>query len=146
VTTSGGLNVVTGIVFKGFLKGCHTGGQADNPFEAVDVHQYLGWIRSTTGIGLNDNAEFYATDGAGGITPLRTHAWDRTWDLIVPGQFNGDGRTDLLFYDREGGGPVRRDGRRGRHRGPAAARVGQDLAPDRRSEYRRGYLDGPPLL
>ena len=103
VTTSGELNVVTGIVFKAYLKGCETGGQADNPFEAVDVHKYLGWIRSISKIGLNDNAEFYATDGAGGITPLRSLAWDKTWDLIVPGQFGGDGRTDLLFYDRETG-------------------------------------------
>ena len=32
---------------------------------------------------------------------LQSHAnWRGSWDLIVPGQFGGDGHTDLLFYDR----------------------------------------------
>jgi hypothetical protein len=47
--------------------------------------------------------EFYTTNGSGDIALLAAHGdWDRGWDMIVPGQFGGDGRTDLLFYDREG--------------------------------------------
>ena len=44
--------------------------------------------------------EFYTTDGSGNIALLKTHAnWRKTWNLIVPGNFRGNGCTDLLFYD-----------------------------------------------
>lgn len=45
--------------------------------------------------------EFYATDGQGGIQmpgPRQT-GWSHTWSAIVRGDFNGDARSDLLFYD-----------------------------------------------
>ena len=48
--------------------------------------------------------EFYTTNDAGGITLLKAQpGWRTTWDIIVPGNFGGSGRTDLLFYDRETG-------------------------------------------
>ncbi|WP_439026792.1 hypothetical protein [Haloarchaeobius sp. DT45] len=38
------------------------------------------------------------------LKPLQTHTgWQRNWDSIVPGDFGGDGHTDLLFYSREQG-------------------------------------------
>jgi hypothetical protein len=47
-----------------------------------------------------DNAQFYTTDGAGGIAPLMGYTdWRSSWTIVVPGDFNGDGITDLLFYD-----------------------------------------------
>jgi hypothetical protein len=40
-----------------------------------------------------------------GRTQLRTSgdSWRGTWDIIVPGNFNGSGKSDLLFYDRDAG-------------------------------------------
>jgi hypothetical protein len=46
---------------------------------------------------------FYGTDGTGGMTLVNLRSWDKTWDLVVPGNFGGDGYTDLLYYDRETG-------------------------------------------
>ena len=44
--------------------------------------------------------EFYTTDGSGNIALLKKHTdWRKTWQLIVPGNFGGNGYTDLLFYD-----------------------------------------------
>jgi hypothetical protein len=44
--------------------------------------------------------EFYTTNGSGNIALLKTHVnWRKTWNLIVPGNFRGNGCTDLLFYD-----------------------------------------------
>ncbi len=44
--------------------------------------------------------EFYSTDGSGNIALLKASSgWRSTWSIIVPGSFNGDGFTDLLFYD-----------------------------------------------
>jgi hypothetical protein len=38
------------------------------------------------------------------MTPMRQGSgWRKTWDMIIPGDFNGDGKTNLLFYDRESG-------------------------------------------
>lgn len=44
---------------------------------------------------------FYTTDGNGGIRRLRVNSgWPHDWTAIIPGNFGGDGHTDLLFYDR----------------------------------------------
>ncbi len=49
-------------------------------------------------------AEFYETDGQGGITFLRSHSgWRQSWTHIVPGAFFGPDRTGLLFYDQQAG-------------------------------------------
>ena len=43
---------------------------------------------------------FYSTDGQGGISLLRRYtSWRKGWSLIVPGNFGGNGYTDLLFYE-----------------------------------------------
>ncbi len=47
---------------------------------------------------------FYATDGNGNIQLLKLQSgWRHTWSIIVPGDFGGDGHTDLLFYDPTAG-------------------------------------------
>ena len=44
---------------------------------------------------------FWATNGVGAATALPdTTGMRRSWDAIVPGFFNVDGLTDLLFYER----------------------------------------------
>ena len=49
-------------------------------------------------------AEFYATDGEGGISFLRHYDdWRRSWTLIVPGIFGNSGNTGLLLYDQAAG-------------------------------------------
>jgi hypothetical protein len=49
-------------------------------------------------------AEFYATDGNGGISLLRQYNdWRRTWTHIVPGIFGNSGYTGLLLYDQSAG-------------------------------------------
>jgi hypothetical protein len=49
-------------------------------------------------------AEFYDTDGQGGISFLQSHSdWRNSWTHIVSGVFYGTARTGLLFYDREAG-------------------------------------------
>src|SRR5262245_23358822 len=46
------------------------------------------------------HAEFYASDGTGNILLLKSHnGWRGTWKTIVPGNFAGNNRPDLLFYD-----------------------------------------------
>jgi hypothetical protein len=62
------------------------------------------------------DAEFYATDGEGGIRRTRLHIGFRTsWTKIIPGNFGGDGFTDLLFYDAAAGtGEFYRTDARGR--------------------------------
>ncbi len=49
--------------------------------------------------------EFYTSDGNGRIRPLgNTHrGWRISWDMIIPGNFGGNGFTDLLFYDKSKG-------------------------------------------
>jgi hypothetical protein len=51
---------------------------------------------------------FYTTDGQGGMHLLREHTgWQssgRPWTHIIPGNFGGNGFTDLLFYDSAGTG------------------------------------------
>ena len=49
--------------------------------------------------------EFYTSDGNGRIRRLGNihRGWRKTWDIIIPGNFGGNGFTDLLFYDREKG-------------------------------------------
>jgi hypothetical protein len=65
---------------------------------------------------ISGDAEFYATDGQGGIRRTRLHIGFRTsWTKIVPGNFGGDGFTDLLFYDPSAGtGEFYRTDARGR--------------------------------
>ena len=52
----------------------------------------------------NGYAEFYETDGLGGISLLEKHPdWRDSWTLIVPGRFGGSGFTGLLLYDQLAG-------------------------------------------
>ena len=46
--------------------------------------------------------EFYTTDGKGNISILQGYAgkWQKSWDMIIPGNFTPGPHTDLLFYDR----------------------------------------------
>jgi hypothetical protein len=98
VTSAGGQNIVAGIASQAAVGDCT---KPNVEFAAVDVFKHLDWIRTTVGI---YNAEFYSTNGAGNISRLRGHSnWRGSWSLIVPGQFGGDGHTDLLFYDRGAG-------------------------------------------
>jgi hypothetical protein len=98
VSSIGGLNVVAGIASQAVAGDCT---KPNIEFTAVDVFQHLDWIRSTVGI---FNAQFYTTDGSGAIHRLRGYGnWRDSWYTIVPGDFGGDGRTDLLFYDRNAG-------------------------------------------
>lgn len=42
------------------------------------------------------------------------HNWQKIWHQIVPGNFDGSGSRDLLFYSREGGaGEVLQRGQQG---------------------------------
>ena len=47
------------------------------------------------------DAEFYLSDGSGGIKTIRTvrGTWRKTWTHIIPGNFSGSSFTDLLFYE-----------------------------------------------
>ncbi len=90
------VNVVTGIASLAMASDC---GRRSQQFDVVDVYQHVGWIRTTTAIGFNDNAFFYKTDGAGGIERMRSHEFYGGWDIIVPGNFGGDGFGDMLFYN-----------------------------------------------
>ena len=52
----------------------------------------------------NGYAEFYETDGQGGISFLQNHSdWPKSWTHIVPGSFHGPDFTGLLFDDQEAG-------------------------------------------
>lgn len=99
VTVREGLiNVVTGIASQASVSDCD---KPNQEFEAVDVYKHVGWIRTKTGIGLNDNVKFYKTDGSGGIEHLRSRELYEEWDIVVPGNFGGgDGFGDMLFYNR----------------------------------------------
>jgi len=98
IVVNNGAPIVAGIAAQSQVGDCKT---PNIEFAAVDVFAHLEWIRTTIGL---YNAEFYTTNGSGGITQLRGHSnWRSSWDIIVPGDFGGDGRTDLLFYDRNAG-------------------------------------------
>jgi hypothetical protein len=48
--------------------------------------------------------EFYETNVLGEMLLLKRHTdWRHSWTIIVPGNFGGDGNTDLLFYDAGAG-------------------------------------------
>jgi len=98
ITFNGSANVVVGIASQTHVGDCT---QPNVEFVAADVFQHRDWIRSTAGI---YNAEFYTTDGSGGIARLRGQSnWRNSWHSIIPGNFGGDGHTDLLFYDQGAG-------------------------------------------
>jgi len=95
ISSTGGANVVAGIASQANADDCT---RPNIEFTAVDVYQYLDWIRTVTGL---FTAQFYTTDGSGSIIRLRGYGnWRDSWYTIVPGDFGGNGRTDLLFYDR----------------------------------------------
>ncbi len=49
-------------------------------------------------------AEFYETDGAGGIALLHQHTdWRGSWTQVVAGSFGGTGFSGLLLYDQQAG-------------------------------------------
>lgn len=59
---------------------------------------------SSQGSSLTGEGVFYATDGRGAIarwSPM--HQWRDSWSLIIPGNFDDNEGTDLLFYDRAAG-------------------------------------------
>ncbi|NJM75747.1 MAG: matrilysin family metalloendoprotease [Acaryochloridaceae cyanobacterium RU_4_10] len=59
----------------------------------------INGIQSIYGPRIN-RGEFYTTDGGGNISLIANYRnWRKTWQLIVPGNFGGNGATDLLFYD-----------------------------------------------
>ena len=65
----------------------------DSPYSSLLFYE------QSTGV-----AEFYATDGAGGITLLQHHeGWRQSWTYIVPGYFSNSKRAGILLYDREAG-------------------------------------------
>lgn len=52
----------------------------------------------------NGYAEFYETDGLGGINFLQNDSnWRKSWTQIISGAFYGPDRTGLFFYDQQGG-------------------------------------------
>jgi hypothetical protein len=56
-------------------------------------------LRASAGTG-----EFYTTDSRGRIRLLKQHTgWRSSWTDIIPGNFGGNGFTDLLFYDAAAG-------------------------------------------
>ena len=54
---------------------------------------------------LKGEAEFYSTSGNGDIRRIgkTLKGWRKTWDMIIPGDFGGNGYSDLLLYDRKKG-------------------------------------------
>jgi hypothetical protein len=49
-------------------------------------------------------AAYYATDGAGGIWPLKDYDnWSTSWDQVVAGKFGPSGFTGLVLYDQGAG-------------------------------------------
>jgi hypothetical protein len=49
-------------------------------------------------------AEFYETNGFGGIAFLQSHSdWRTSWTHIIPGIFRSQQLTGLLFYDQQAG-------------------------------------------
>lgn len=61
----------------------------------------LFYRRSATPQQRANQAEFYASDGNGNIELLWKENFQRTWDIIVPGFFNGNMSSDLFFYSRQ---------------------------------------------
>lgn len=47
-------------------------------------------------------AKYYESTGAA-FNLAHTASWQKTWDHIVPGKFNSDGYTDLLYYNQDAG-------------------------------------------
>ncbi len=65
----------------------------DSPYSALLFYE------QSTGV-----AEFYSTDGAGGISLLKHHeGWRQSWTHIVPGFFGPSKRQGILLYDRDAG-------------------------------------------
>jgi peptidoglycan hydrolase-like protein with peptidoglycan-binding domain len=63
----------------------------------------INGIQSIYGSRTN-RGEFYTTDGSGNLSLLKKYtSFRKTWQLIIPGNFGGDGATDLLFYDSTSG-------------------------------------------
>lgn len=49
-------------------------------------------------------ADFQSTNCKGGLNTIKSfNEWRKTWDLIVPGDFDNDNLTDLFLYDRANG-------------------------------------------
>ena len=62
-------------------------------------HSGLLFYEQSTGV-----AEFWATDGEGGISLLEHHeGWRQSWTHIVPGFFGPSGFTGILLYDQAAG-------------------------------------------
>ena len=87
----------------GRIVGVHTNGGCDatmtgNNF-GVRITSILAQSPTLRSL-ISSQGEFYTTDGSGNISLLRRHIrWRQSWSLIIPGNFGGDGSTDLLFYD-----------------------------------------------
>lgn len=65
----------------------------DSPYSALLFYE------QSTGV-----AEFYSTDGGGGINLLMHHeGWRQSWTHIVPGFFGNSKREGLLLYDQSAG-------------------------------------------
>ncbi|MDB9311896.1 S8 family serine peptidase [Spirulina sp. CS-785/01] len=67
-----------------------------------------GSFGTNTGLVFYDQdsgtGEMYATKNNTSLSILqRDKGWRKTWDKIIPGNFGGDGKSDLLFYERETG-------------------------------------------
>lgn len=49
----------------------------------------------------NGQANLYSINVTPGISLYKSYTdWNPSWDIIVPGQFNGTGNIDLIFYDK----------------------------------------------
>lgn len=70
----------------------------DGEFLAYSKAEGKGWVYQ------------FSTDGSGdpdGLTVVRKHdgasSWQKSWDVLKPGDFNGDAYTDILFYNHDSG-------------------------------------------
>jgi hypothetical protein len=65
--------------------------------DAIVAHVNADGTCLDTGYG---GAQFYTTNGAGGIDRLSAYTnWRASWSIILAGNFGGDSWSDLLFYD-----------------------------------------------
>jgi hypothetical protein len=65
----------------------------DSPYSALLFYE------ASTGV-----AEFYSTDGSGGINLLKHHeGWRQSWTHIVAGYFASSTREGILLYDQSAG-------------------------------------------